>query len=100
MDSVDQRDATCNMADTPCNLFATCDTARSTVSLSHASCNFADMKAGDDEETSVKLVQTVEKFVYLYDFSHKYYVNNNKKDAAWREVSKEMEIITYLTETQ
>jgi hypothetical protein len=69
------------------------------VSLSHASCNVADMKAGDDEETSVKLVQTVEKFVYLYDFSHKYYVNN-KKDATWREVSKEMDIITYLMDTQ
>jgi hypothetical protein len=41
------------------------------------------MKAGDDEETSVKLAQTVEKFVYLYDFSHEYYANN---DAAWREV--------------
>jgi hypothetical protein len=54
------------------------------------------MKAGDDEETSVKLVQTDEKFVYLYDFLHEYYANNNKKDAACREVSKEMEIITYL----
>jgi hypothetical protein len=41
------------------------------------------MKAGDDEETSVKLVQTVEKCVYLYDLSHEYYAN---KDAAWREV--------------
>jgi hypothetical protein len=48
------------------------------------------MKAGDDMETSVKLVQTVEKFVYLYDFSHEYYANNN--DTAWREVSKEMDL--------
>jgi hypothetical protein len=35
------------------------------------------VKAGDDEEMSVKLVQTVENFVYLYDFSHEYYANNN-----------------------
>jgi hypothetical protein len=68
------------------------------VSLSNASCNVAGVKAGDDEETSVKLVLTVENCVYLYDFSHKYYVNN-KKDAAWREVSKEMEIITYIMDT-
>jgi hypothetical protein len=38
------------------------------------------MKAGDDEETSMKLVQTAEKCIYLYDFSHEYYANNNKKD--------------------
>jgi hypothetical protein len=56
------------------------------------------MKAGDDEEMSVKLVQTVEKFVYLYDFSHECYANNNK-DTEWQKVSKEMEIITYLMDT-
>jgi hypothetical protein len=49
------------------------------------------MMAGD-EETSVKLVQTVENFVYLYDYSHEYYANNNKKEAAWREVSKKMDL--------
>jgi hypothetical protein len=35
---------------------ATCDATRSTLSLSHASCNVAAMRAGDDEENSVKLV--------------------------------------------
>jgi hypothetical protein len=42
-------------------------------------------------------VQTVEKCVYLYDLSHEYYAN---KDAAWREVWKQMKIITYLMDTQ
>jgi hypothetical protein len=45
------------------------------------------MKAGDDEETSVKLLQTAENFVYLYDFLHEYYANNKKKDAAWHTAS-------------
>jgi hypothetical protein len=39
------------------------------------------------------------KIVYLYDFSQEYYANDDKKDAAWREVSMEMEIITYLMDT-
>jgi hypothetical protein len=55
--------------------------------LSHAICNIADMTDGD-VETSVKLVHTVETFVYLYDYSHENYADNNKKEAAWREVSK------------
>jgi hypothetical protein len=45
--------------------------------LSHASSNVAAMRAGDDEDTGVKLVQTVENFVYLYE-----YYANNKKEAA------------------
>jgi hypothetical protein len=49
------------------------------------------MMAGD-VETGVKLVQTVENFVYLYDYSHKYYADNNKKEAAWREGSKKMDL--------
>jgi protein tyrosine phosphatase len=40
------------------------------------------MRAGDNEETRVKLVQTVENLVYLYDYSHEYYADN--KEAAWR----------------
>jgi hypothetical protein len=99
MDSLDQRDSTATRQTHQCNLFAICDATRSIVSLSHASCNIAAMKAGDDEETSMKLVQTVEKFIYLYDFSHEYYANNNKKDTAWQGVSKQMEIITYLMDT-
>jgi len=61
------------------------------VSLSHASSNVAAMRAGD-EETSVKLVQAVENFVYLYDYCHEYYANTKKKDAAWREISKKMDL--------
>jgi hypothetical protein len=71
-------------------LFATCGATRSTVSLSHASSNVAAMRAGD-EETSVKLVQAVENFVYLHDYCHEYYANT-KKDAAWREISKKMDL--------
>jgi hypothetical protein len=45
------------------------------MSLWHASSNVAAMRAGDDEETSMKLV-------YLYEYSREYYANNKKKDAA------------------
>jgi hypothetical protein len=43
----------------------------------HASCNVAAVMASDNEETSVKLVQTVKNFVYLYDYLHEYYANKD-----------------------
>jgi hypothetical protein len=69
---------------------ATCDAVRSAMCLSHASCNFAAIRAGDDEETNVKLVQTLENFVFVNDYSHKYYAN--EKDTACREISKKMDL--------
>jgi hypothetical protein len=45
------------------------------------------MGAGDDEETSVKLVDTVENLVCWYDYSHEYYAED-KKEVAWWEVTK------------
>jgi hypothetical protein len=58
------------MTDKPVNLFATCDTTESAMSLSHATCNVVSTKAGDDEQINVKVVQTVANFVYLHDYSN------------------------------
>jgi hypothetical protein len=41
-------------------LFAACGATASTMSLSHASCNVVAMRDSDDEQTSMKLLQTVE----------------------------------------
>jgi len=38
--------------------------------LSHATCFVAAMKGSVKEETSVKLVHTMESFIYLYDYTH------------------------------
>jgi hypothetical protein len=47
------------------------------------------MRAGDDDDTCVKLNQTVGNFVYLY-YSNEYYANN--KDVPRREVSKKNDL--------
>jgi hypothetical protein len=54
------------------------------------------MGAGDDEETSVELVDTLENFVCLYDYSHEYYAED-KKEAAWWEVTRKMTYQTFST---
>jgi len=44
--------------------------------LSNDSSNVAAMRAGDDEETSVDLLQTAGNFVHLFDCSHEYYASS------------------------
>jgi hypothetical protein len=44
--------------------------------LSNDSSSVAAMRATDDEETSVDLLQTAGNFVYLFDCSHEYYASS------------------------
>ena len=63
------------------------------LSALHATCNIAVMTAFGQEETSVKLMQTVQNIIYWYENTHKYYAavanDDNDEAAAWWEVLME-----------